>query len=81
MADRVLSQGGEIHFTDDRDAFPANTVVILESGWIEAICEARYEVEYLPPHRVKGVFTHTTDEQEANFTTKDIDHSEAPDDG
>lgn len=70
--DKILPHGAEIHFTDDRDPFPANRVVVLESGWVEAINEASYEVELLPPHRIEGMYTHTTDQQEENFNTKDI---------
>jgi len=68
MADKILPHGAEIHFTDDRDPFPANRVVVLESGWVEAINEASYEVELLPPHRIKGMYTHTTDQQEENWS-------------
>lgn len=74
-----IPHGGEIHFTNDRPVFPANSVKILESGWVEAINEASYDVEYIPPHLIESIKTHTTDEQEENFNTKDIDHSNAND--
>lgn len=75
MTDKELPHGAEIYFTDDREVFPANSITILDSGWIEAINEVAYTVEYFPPHKVDYIATHTTDEQEEQFNTKDIGHS------
>jgi hypothetical protein len=63
----VIEQGAEIHFTGDRDAFPADYVRILPSGYVMAISRVNYSVTYFPPHRIDGVHTHTTDVQEAEI--------------
>lgn len=73
MSKRVIEQGAEIHFTTERDVFPADHVTIHESGWVEAINGHSYQVEFHPPHKVEGVYTHTSDEQEREILGAEAD--------
>jgi len=69
----VIEHGADIHFTDDQDVHPADYVRILPNGYVEAITRASYQVDYYPPHKVQGVHTHTTDEQERDILGVDPD--------
>lgn len=62
----VLENGGEIHFTGDRDVFPADRIKMLDSGWIVAYNTRGYQKEILPPHKIDGIYTHTTAEEEGS---------------
>lgn len=63
----VIPQGGDIEFTTDRDTFPADKIVLLDNGWVKGISKKGYRVEFQPPHKIKGIFTHTSDEEEATW--------------
>lgn len=69
----VIQHGGEIYFSDDRPVSNYHQIKILDSGWVIGVNEASYTAEYIPPGRIKKIATHTSDEQEANFRTKEID--------
>ena len=68
-----IKQGGELHVEERDDPVRGyDQIHILDSGWVVGICEASYTADYIPPHRVSAIKTHTSDEQERNFVTKDI---------
>lgn len=48
-------------------------VEILENGWVRLRFETQYEVKYFLPEMVKGMHTHTTDEEEEEFLERDAD--------
>ncbi|ELZ23504.1 hypothetical protein C475_14563 [Halosimplex carlsbadense 2-9-1] len=55
----ILTDGAEIHFTDERDVKRADRVEFLRGGWIKAIYKESYQLEVYPPDAVQGVYTHT----------------------
>jgi len=69
-----IRHGGEVRLTDGEDSVRRYTQIkILSSGWVLGIQEANYEADYLPPHRIEGIYTNTSDEQERNFRTKEVE--------
>lgn len=55
----ILTDGAEIHFTDDRDVKRADRVEFLRGGWVKAIYKQGYQLEVYPPDVIQGVYTHT----------------------
>jgi hypothetical protein len=53
-----LPNRAEIHFTDDPEPKLFDEVTILPSGWVKVYTDATYSVEYYPPQRIKGLYTH-----------------------
>jgi hypothetical protein len=62
----------EVYFSDDRPMTTYHQIKILDSGWMVGINETAYKADYIPPGKIKKISTHTTDEQEANFQTKEV---------
>jgi hypothetical protein len=56
---KILPNGAEIHFTDDRDPHSADRVEFLPGGMVKAIYKNQYELEVYPPHVIQGVYTFT----------------------
>lgn len=57
----VITEGGEIHFNDDRDAHVPDRIEILNGGWVKAIYKKNYQQELHPPDVIEGIYTHTND--------------------
>ena len=55
----VMPMGGEIHFTDDRDAHVPDRIEILRGGWVRAIYKHNYQQEIHPPDAIEGIYNHT----------------------
>jgi len=54
----VITEGGEIHFKDDR---VPDRIEILNGGWVKAIYKRNYQQEIHPPDAIEGIYTHTND--------------------
>jgi len=63
----VLPNGGEIHFTDDRDPHSADRIEYLPGGHVKAIYKRQYEMEIYPPHIIEGVYTFTKHVEDAEW--------------
>ena len=59
-----ISHGADIHFIGDSDIMPSDEVTLLHSGWVAARLHGG-GATYIPQHRIEGIYTHTTDEQES----------------
>jgi len=56
----VLPNGGEIHFTDDRDPHAPEYVQFLPGGFVKAVYPRQYNIEVYSDHVIEGVYTHTS---------------------
>jgi hypothetical protein len=72
MTNHEINRSAEVYLTDRSDVVRYHQVKILESGWVLGINEASYEAHYHPPRKVQRISTHTSDEQEDNFVTKEV---------
>jgi hypothetical protein len=59
QVNRVLPNGAEIHFSDDRDVFVADRVEFLPGGLVKAISKQTCDLKVFPPHVIDGVHTYT----------------------
>lgn len=55
----VMPHGGEIHFTDERDAHVPDRIEFLNGGWVRAVYKHNYQQEVHPPDEIKGIYSHT----------------------
>lgn len=63
----VLPDGGEVHFTTDREPAPADRIEILPGGWVKLVFKHSYKKEILPSRVIEGIHSHTQHEEDQGW--------------